>query len=689
MLDNLWSAPPTVRLGPYEVDFRSGELKRGGATALLQEQPRKILAILVARAGDVVSREELRQALWPSDTFVDFEHGLNAAIKRLRDALGDSADHPAFIETLPRRGYRLIAPVELLHGAAPTPARREPVQHDRRLALVWLIAAAITIVAVAGLARRFAYARPAGSTAPHIVVLPCRMIAGVEEDRAYCDGLAAMLTSKLASLTTVHRLQVTPASEIRAQRITSASAARQQLGAGLAFEGSVQHLGRSRGINYALVDTSTGSQVDAITFVADVGDGFTSQDQVAEWALAALSRHLGQSGMQAPTQRATSKARAEDFVVSGRGYLQEYHRSGNVDTAIELFRSALQIDPAHAGALAGMGSALWFKYAATRDPAWVPQARDTCAQALAADEKLADAHVCLGTVYSGTGEYAKAVEAFARASKLAPESDAAYRGLADAQEQLGHYTDAEATYNRAVTARPHYWLSRTWLGYFYLTRARFNEAIDQYRQAVALAPDNAQAHAALGAAYVQAGRYEEAITALRQSIAIGPTPTAYANWGVAAYLLRRFAEAISQLEMARALAPNYRRTGNLARACYWNGERDRARDLYEEALEAARKELSVNPRNPDVQLQAAEFLAKLGRTREALAVLEDTHLAGPHERHFAAMTLVQAGEIDRAFALLREAADQGLPQAELSSWIDLDPLRNDPRFAELLKRRMP
>ena len=439
MLDSLRSAPPAVRLGPYEVDFRSGELKRGGVTALLQEQPRKILAILVARAGDVVSREELRQALWPSDTFVDFEHSLNAAVRRLRDVLGDSADQPAFVETLPRRGYRLIAPVELLHGAAPPPARVEPVHQNRRLALVWFIVATLTIVAVAGLARRFGYARPSASTAPHIVVLPCRMIAGLEEDRAYCDGLAAMLTSKLASLTTAHRLQVTPASEIRAQRITSASAARQQLGAGLAFEGSVQHLGRSRGINYALVDTSTGSQVDAIAFVADVGDGFTSQDQVAEWALAALSRHIGRASMTVHARRATTQAQAEDFVVSGRGYLQEYHQPANVDIAIGLFRRALQIDPMHAPALAGLGSALWLKFAATRDPAWVPQARDACLQALAADATIAEAHVCLGTVYAGTGEYARAIESFTRAAEMAPESDAAYRGLADAQERLGRY----------------------------------------------------------------------------------------------------------------------------------------------------------------------------------------------------------------------------------------------------------
>ncbi|MGH9330320.1 MAG: tetratricopeptide repeat protein, partial [Vicinamibacterales bacterium] len=659
--------------------------RRGGVTTTLQEQPRRILAMLVARAGDVVTREELRQAVWASDTFVDFEHGLNAAVKRLRDALGDSVETPAFIETLPRRGYRLIAPVEPIGRRVGEPAvAPSPSSENRMAAVFWTLAACAAIIAVAGLAGRFRHpATSVSGSAPHVVALPCRLIAGAEDERAYCDGIAALLTSRLASLTTTHRLQVTPSSEVRARGVTSAAAARGELGAGLAFEGSVMRSGSARAVNYALVDTLTGSQIDATSFTTEVGDGFTSQERVVSWALDALSRWLAAKPDEVQQPRATTLAEAEDYVIQGRGYLLEYQRPNNVDTAITLFQRALALDPSHAPALAGLGLAFWRKFEATRDPVWVGRARDTCSQAQAANRSLADAQVCLGTVYAGTGEYERAADAFRRAVQLQPESDAAHRGLASALEELGRYGEAEQTFLRAIALRPYYWEGRTWLGFFYKTRARFDEAVAQYREATLLSPDNPRAFAVLGGVLTLAGRYPEAIEACRRSLQLAPNPSAYSNWGMVAYRQRRFTDAISQLEMASALSQDYRRVGNLARASYWAGQRDRARQLYEEALTIGRQELSINPRNSDVQLQVAEFLVKLGRPREAVAMLDKTRLAGSHERHFAAMTLAQAGESARALTLLREAIDTGLPRVELAAWIDLDPLRTNPKFPAL------
>src|SRR5580693_8130676 len=101
-----------IRFGVFEVDVRSGELRKSGAKIRVQEQPFQILVTLLERPDEVVTREELRQKLWPAETFVDFEHGVNSAVARLRDLLGDSADSPRYIETLPRRGYRFIAPVD-------------------------------------------------------------------------------------------------------------------------------------------------------------------------------------------------------------------------------------------------------------------------------------------------------------------------------------------------------------------------------------------------------------------------------------------------------------------------------------------------------------------------------------------------------------------------------------------------
>src|SRR5687767_5101119 len=113
-----------VRFGAFQLDLRTGELRKAGARIHLPDQPLQVLKALLDRPGDLVTREELRQRLWPAETFVDFEHGLNAAVRRLRDALGDSADVPRFVETLPRRGYRFIAPVTRQPAAEETPPSR-------------------------------------------------------------------------------------------------------------------------------------------------------------------------------------------------------------------------------------------------------------------------------------------------------------------------------------------------------------------------------------------------------------------------------------------------------------------------------------------------------------------------------------------------------------------------------------
>src|ERR1700733_6351470 len=168
-----------TRFGPYELDLRSGELHKHGVRMKLQDQPFQILALLLERPGDVITREELRQTLWPADTFVDFDTGLNSAVKKLRDVLSDSADEPRYIETLPRRGYRFIAPVENgpLPKSAPVELRvvpalvlAEPIQpwYKRRLVVGAGIAALIVVGAL--VAWRVFFPRPPLTEADVILV---------------------------------------------------------------------------------------------------------------------------------------------------------------------------------------------------------------------------------------------------------------------------------------------------------------------------------------------------------------------------------------------------------------------------------------------------------------------------------------------------------------------------------------
>ena len=136
-----------IQFGVFEVDQRSGELRRNGVKVRLQEQPFQILALLLERPGEVVTREELQSRLWPADTFVDFDHSLNAAVRRLRDALGDSAENPRFVETVARRGYRFLAPVQGLRPAVDAETSVPPHHPARR----WWIAAAAAALVLVGL----------------------------------------------------------------------------------------------------------------------------------------------------------------------------------------------------------------------------------------------------------------------------------------------------------------------------------------------------------------------------------------------------------------------------------------------------------------------------------------------------------------------------------------------------------
>jgi len=160
-----------ARFGLFELDLRAGELRKNGVKIKLQEQSFRILAALLRKPGDVISREELRRELWPSDTFVDFDHSLNAAVKRLRDALDDSAENPRFIETLPRHGYRFIASV------APDPLHRKPASSLLRSRGLFLVAGTILVVAIllfamdAGGLRSKVLSRTA--TQPQIARLQC------------------------------------------------------------------------------------------------------------------------------------------------------------------------------------------------------------------------------------------------------------------------------------------------------------------------------------------------------------------------------------------------------------------------------------------------------------------------------------------------------------------------------------
>ena len=578
------------------------------------------------------------------------------------------------------RQLRLLEP-DHLSPATPTPMARREQRRPRRAAVL----AFGTLAAVLAIGAGLMTGRPSSATVirpsngplqvPHIVVLPCRPIGEVSPvDRAQCDGMAATLTATLARLTTTHVLQVSSTGAVQEQRVASAADARRKLGATLALEGSLMRGPNGMRVTYALVDAASARQIDALTLDGGALDAFRIQDALANWAAGALRITLG-AGERVIARRATQSADAYAFALQGRGYLVDYQRAGAIDIAISLFKRALDLDPRYAVAHGGLGEAYWRKFEATKDAALVAEARASCRQALNLDSELADAYVCSAMVASGTGEHEEAIVLLERALQIDGGNDDAYRLMARAQERLGRADAALATYARAVELRPQYWATHVWLAAFHRSRGNYADAAREYERAVELTPDSAPVRGILAAMYTFLGRYEEAIAECQRSIALAPTRFAYAALGATQYRMRRFDDAVVSLEQTLSMLEDSQSAGNLARAYYWAGQKERARQLFERAIDLSRRELDVNPRNAALHLSLAEFHARLGRRREALDHLGRVPLDDPHFMFFAAMIHNLLGDPAQGRRWLDQARVAGLPPAEITGWIDVDTLR--------------
>jgi serine/threonine-protein kinase len=528
-----------------------------------------------------------------------------------------------------------------------------------------------------------------GAESRSLVVLPCTVIGGLESDQAFCDGLNEAIAAKLAPLTLSNSMQTTAARDARAQGITTAVDARRQFGATLVLQGTLLREDDKVRVNYELVDATALRQLQAYTVSAASTDPFAIQDHVVEWAAGALALNLTDAERRALIDHDTRNAIAREQYLQGYGYLTDPRQPVNTDRAIEHFTRALDSDGRYALGFAGLGRAYWQKYAATDDSQWTLKAREACRQALEIDQNLSAAHVCMGMVSNGSGEYSEARAAYEKALASNDLDDEGLLGLAFAEEHLGDFNAAEQTYRRAVDRRPRYWASRSWLASFYREQGRYEEAAEQLRQAVELTPENASVWTSLGTTYLYMGRYDDAVPAYRRSLALAPTFNAYQALGMTYYRMRQFDDAITVFEQARRLSDHYRGPGSLARVYYWQGRKAEARALFDLAIEGLEQALQVNPNDVNAHLLLAEFRAKLGHQIEATTQLlaAGDVSSDPHKLLFGAFVHNHLGDRAAALDWLEKAAKGGLPKAELRAWIELDNLRDDPRFKALLNGR--
>ena len=528
-----------------------------------------------------------------------------------------------------------------------------------------------------------------------VAVLPFTVMSSDAKEKPFSDGLTETLTAKLTQLTVDPTLQVVPAPEIRAKGASTIDDVRKEFGATLVVEGDLQRFGNRVRINIAMVDAGTRRQLRAESLTVAASDPFAVQDQVVNAAIGMLQLAVQPGEREALGTHGTKVASAYDFYLQGLGYLQNYDKKENIESAIKVFDTALQLDSQYAGAYAGRGEAYWKMYETSgsgKDVQLIESSRHDCEHSLALNKRLPSAHVCLGTVYNGTGHYEDAVSQFESAVMIEPTNDDAYRGLADAYERLGKLPEAEKTYRQAIELRPHYWAGYSWLGRFYYHQARYAEAASMFSQVVALAPDSIRGYYDLGVAYYSEGRYAEAISMLQHSIAIRPTAEGYSNLGNAYFYLHGYDEAAGAQEEAVKLNPtDYMLWWNLADSSYWApGKRAQAVEAYRRTISLATGTLRVNPRDAYALGVLAYCHAMLGERRAALQNLQAGLKLTPEDsemRFKAALVYNQFGNTGETLAWLKKALASGLSVAIVRDTPNFDSLRPDPRFQELIQAK--
>jgi eukaryotic-like serine/threonine-protein kinase len=605
------------------------------------------------------------------------------ALRRVRSGVSES-------------GLALVVPQQVDARPKIQPSVLSAGQTKARWQWLWVAAPVLLLLLAAAIYWRPTLNRRAGLAGYdqpiQLAVLPFTPTADDSGSRAFGDGLTETLTAKLTQLTENYPLQVVPSSEVRADGVTSVEQARKNFGVSLVLEGSLHSSGNQVRVTYTLVDAKTNRQLHAETVDADVSDAFAVEDRVVDGTLHMLGLDIKTNDRVVLAAHGTGDPSAYDQYLRGRGYLLDYHKHENVDSAISAFNRALTLDPKYAEAYAALGKAYWLDYeeGGQGGRELVEKARSACDQAVASSPNLAEAHTCLGNVYRATGEYEKAVAQFQEAAAHDPTSDDAFRGLADAYQKLNRPNEAEATFRKATALRPQYWGGYNWLGYFYSQQGRYDDAAKMFKEVVSLTPDNFRGYSNLGGIYVLQGRYADAITVLEKSVALRPTDEAFDNLGNAYFSMRKFDEAARNFEQGLKFdQTSWLSWGNLGDAYYWvPGKRSEAENAYRRAVELVDEKLQVNPKDGHALAYRATYLAMLGKKDEAAASLQKALKSSPKDPDVqcrAALMYNHFGDENRMLESLQKALAAGVPAAWVRDTPDFDHLRSDPRLQSLLQ----
>jgi TolB-like protein/DNA-binding winged helix-turn-helix (wHTH) protein/Tfp pilus assembly protein PilF len=487
-MDSSLSQPTLLRFGIFEVDLRAGEVRKAGLRQKLAGQPFQVLRALLEKSGQVVTREELRHLLWPGDTFVDYDLALKKAVNRLREVLGDSADSPRFIETVPRRGYRFLAEVQAAEAASASPAG----QHTH-----WKLAVSLALVGAAGLlfilnagrlrTRIFANARP--SSIRSIAVLPLENLSKDPGQDYFSEGITDALTTDLAQIGSLRVISRTSAVYFKGVKETLPKIGRD-LNVDAIVEGTIALSENRVRITAQLIEAASDRHLWAKSYERDLKDVLALQDEVARDIAEEIRIKLTPKERTLLAGPRPVDPEAHDAYLRGRYWWSKRTAEGEWK-GLDYFQKAIAKDSSYALAYAGVADSflvlghhgrLPFKEA-------FPKAKRAATRALELDPSLAEAHTSLATV------------------KLTCDWD---------------WPGAESEFKLAISLNPNYATAHHWYSHYLVAMGRLDEATNELERARELDPFSLPINSFLGSTLYYARRYDDAIRQFRRLLEMHP-----------------------------------------------------------------------------------------------------------------------------------------------------------------------
>jgi TolB-like protein/DNA-binding winged helix-turn-helix (wHTH) protein/Flp pilus assembly protein TadD len=628
--------PDRVRFGVFEVDLRSSELRKEGVKIKLHHQPFQVLVMLLEHPGEVVTREELQRKLWTSDTFVDFEVGLNTAIKKLRQALHDSAESSRYVETLPRRGYRFIAPVEEIPNSqaelaagrykppteqersapSPTVVAKSAVWWRRR----WRLGGAAAVVILAAMLvwfnpwgwRQWLWARGARPQIRSIAVLPLENLSGDPGQEYFTDGMTDALITDLAQIRSLKVISRTSVMRYKGTRKPLSEIAKELNVDGI-VEGTMIRSSERLRVDAQLIEANSDRHFWARSYERKPGDAVALQNDLARAIANEIQAELTPQEQTHLLRTESVDPQTYELYLRGR-YFWNKRTDVSLQKSIDYFQQAIQRDPKYAPAYAAMAEAYAIRF--DLPPAESSSKSEAAARAaLELDDTSAEAHSALA------------------ANLYAYDWD---------------WAGAEKEFKRALALNPNYAIAHQWYAQYLLTMGRQDSAIEELKRAQELDPVSL---VIAGGSGRYGKQYDLIIENNRKKLELDPNfPGAYTGLGRAYALKGMYREAIAAYQ--------------------------KARDLSGEA--------------PNVLSGLGYTYGICDKRAEAVRILGELKGLSKHKYvspYYIAKVYVGLGEKDLAFDWLQKAvADHSIPLPGLKTAEELASLRFDPRYAELLRR---